>query len=275
MALGHIEKVILEAQEASSIKLHNMLGQLAGPMRDEVVGWIQELKDGLTETYTDKFFYYRQLPWKAAGMDDKRVGSFSGSVATAAEIAEECKELVANQGMARAHRETVHLWTNHMHTVIQLSNCGMQKLREAPTFGVYVKQKALTPTVNRWVEQAHARVKSIMDDAPNMTPAFACAALRFNEHAIFVLGDIAARSFVAANCFTRNFVQASFPWAGLYPGMQRRLQLEAIYGYGVSSHFRPMTEESATAARFYSVAKAVGTAPHVASLGDETRLAAG
>ena len=108
-------------------------------------------------------------------MDGRRAGNYTGAVAIATEIVAECTEMVLNGSMDRAHRETVRLWEHRQHSIKALARAELAHLSSAPKFGVYVKQKALLPSVNRWVEQAHARVKSIMDDSPNMGPALPCA----------------------------------------------------------------------------------------------------
>ena len=175
MALGSIEDIKSCIFNATSPKLDAMLRDIPSHERGEVVGWLQDLRDGLAEYYTDKFAYYRALPWKASEMDGGRLGNYTGAVSIAVEIAKECTEMQSNGSIDRAQLETVVLWEQHKHAVKALARGELKRSLEAPKFGMSVKQKALLPPVNRWGEQAHAVVKSIMDDSPNMGPALTCA----------------------------------------------------------------------------------------------------
>ena len=117
MALGEIENIKERIFAASSPKLDAMFSHLSSAKRDEAVGWLHDLKVGLSEYYSDKLSYYKALPWKAAGLDGRRVGNYSGAVALAGQIEKECEEMVTGGAMERAHRETVYFWDTHNHTL--------------------------------------------------------------------------------------------------------------------------------------------------------------
>ena len=76
--------------------------------------------------------------------------------------------------------------------------------------------KTLLPTVNRWVEQAHAVVPKVMTAAPNMGPAQVSATLRVGGHCEFTLPKIESqsRTFLKVHWFTRNFIAKRFKFSG-------------------------------------------------------------
>ena len=127
---------------------------------------------------------------------------------------------------------------------------------------------ALLLSATRWVEQAHAALKAILEVVQNLSPAGASASLRFPEHVDNCLHLPEARAYVAANWNTRNVFLHNFPYAGIIPGMAADEQLRRVYRFRVESQFR----EKAVCAAYTSAAKAVGAAAHLHAIGDEVKL---
>ena len=273
MALGEVNNIVQDIHDATSDRLEEIINRMAGEDSAYLTTAIQELKDAIAEELADKFAYFQELPWLIAGLDGDRIGNRAGAIHVAHRIVANCTALETSGGMARAHRETVLFWTSHADTVRLIARGGLASWQERPKCGIQVKQKALLPCVNRWVEQAHACVKKLMDVAPNMGPAQVSATLRFKEHAEFLLNSSAPRSFITANWFTRIFIAEKFAYSGVWKGMKPSIQLEIIYGFGVQAQFKDFSRQSSAVKKFGATARAIGVAPHTVALGDESRLA--
>lgn len=273
MALGEINKIQSEIMDATSAEYERRLRNISADDRAYMVGCVQEIKDGLVEFYTAKFFYFLKLPWSVAAIDGARIGNWHGAVARAKVIVSEIQAMELNGTLAKAHRKSVALWTSHKHALIAFSRGEVKDELEHPRFMIFVKKLALLLTATRWVEQAHAVVKNIMDVSSNITPAMCSANLRFAEHIDQLLSDPLGRAFVAANFYTRNFLFDRFGYAGLWRGMEPVTQLQKIYSFDPVSQFAQNPEAIVGARRFAAAAKAVGDAPFQAAVSGTVKLA--
>jgi hypothetical protein len=273
MALGEIDNIKQELYAVTSPKYEELLAGLSPGERDYTVGLVRQLQDSIAEFLTAKFAHYQQLPWVWAGLDGARIGNYHGAVSKARWIVERMTAIFASTDWRKQHRKTLKLWRAHEFHIKRLARGEIQDEAEAPAMFVAIKKIALLLSATRWVEQAHAALKAILDKDKHMTPAGASATLRFPEHVTHVLHDDEARAYVAGNWNTRNMTSDRFGFAGIISGMDPAEQLRRIYRSSVGTQFRDNAAERIVTSQYIAAERAVGAGAHLHVIGDEVKLA--
>ena len=171
-----------EVAHASSEECEKTLRDLDEAKRQQVLGWMAQLRSKMRECLTDKLGFWNSIPFCLLGVFWCVLGGpMDKSKAILRKALAEFEIVVAQGRLSTMHRVARRLLSPDHFCGRELRawvSAADEPLRNFPYAYVTLLEYALIPLVERRIESCHARLKHLIQKARAMLAPAVCAAMR-------------------------------------------------------------------------------------------------